>query len=122
VRRGGIRGEETGNPRPKVPLLVAGPRPRQTFFACCLARQQLPSNRPSPLSASPPSHRRQAGVEVLDGDTEVGQPFDPELHEGVMRQPAPPGVPDGAVLSVLRAGYKVGDRLMRPALVVVAQE
>jgi molecular chaperone GrpE len=52
----------------------------------------------------------------------VGKPFDPEEMEAVMRQPAPAGFADGDVLSVLRKGYAVGDKLVRPALVVVAYE
>jgi molecular chaperone GrpE len=52
----------------------------------------------------------------------VGKPFDPEEMEAVMRQPAPAGFTDGDVLSVLRKGYAVGDKLVRPALVVVAYE
>jgi molecular chaperone GrpE len=52
----------------------------------------------------------------------VGQQFDPATMEAVMRQPAPAGVRDGEVLQVLRAGYAVGERLVRPALVVVAYD
>ncbi|KAI8476108.1 MAG: GrpE nucleotide release factor [Monoraphidium minutum] len=64
---------------------------------------------------------KQQGVEVL-GREQEGAPFDPELHEAVMRRPPPPGARDGAVLQVLRQGYRVGDRLVRAALVVVAQD
>lgn len=56
-----------------------------------------------------------------DGDLE-GKPFDPAEMEAVMRQPAPAGFGDGEVLKVLRKGYAIGDRLVRPALVVVAYE
>lgn len=56
-----------------------------------------------------------------DGDL-VGKPFDPQEMEAVMRQPAPAGFSDGDVLTVLRKGYAVGDKLVRPALVVVAYE
>lgn len=52
----------------------------------------------------------------------MGKPFDPEEMEAVMRQPAPAGFADGDVLSVLRKGYAVGNKLVRPALVVVAYE
>lgn len=61
------------------------------------------------------------GVTVLAAEQE-GRLFDPGEHEAVMRQPAPPGVADGSVLKVLRAGYRVGERLVRPALVIVAYE
>jgi len=50
----------------------------------------------------------------------VGEPFDPERHEAV-GVAAAPGLPDGAVAAVARQGYAVGDRLLRPAEVVVAR-
>jgi molecular chaperone GrpE len=50
----------------------------------------------------------------------VGEPFDPERHEAV-GVAAAPGLPDGAVAAVAREGYAVGDRLLRPAEVVVAR-
>ena len=66
---------------------------------------------------------RSQGVTVIgEGDDVVGQAFDPALMEAVMRQPAPAGCADGDVLRVLRKGYAVGERLVRPALVVVAYE
>lgn len=48
-----------------------------------------------------------------------GQPFDPNLHEAIsqLESDAPPGT----VVQVLQRGYKAGDRLLRPALVVVAK-
>ncbi len=50
----------------------------------------------------------------------VGQHFDPAVHEVVATQPAE-GVEDGTVIEVARYGYGVGDRLLRPARVVVAR-
>ena len=50
----------------------------------------------------------------------VGEPFDPERHEAV-GVTAAPGLPDDAVAAVAREGYAVGDRLLRPAEVVVAR-
>jgi molecular chaperone GrpE len=58
---------------------------------------------------------------VLSHEQE-GLPFDPASHEAVMRQAAPPGVRDDSVLKVLRSGYRVGDRLVRAPLVIVAQD
>lgn len=48
-----------------------------------------------------------------------GQPFDPELHEaaGAVRHPA---LPPGTVVRVEQKGYTVGDKLLRPARVLVA--
>ena len=49
----------------------------------------------------------------------ANQPFDPNLHEAIsqMESEAPPGT----VVQVLQRGYRSGDRLLRPALVVVAK-
>lgn len=49
-----------------------------------------------------------------------GQPFDPNLHEAIS-QVETADQPPGTVVSVLQRGYKLGDRLLRPALVVVAK-
>jgi molecular chaperone GrpE len=48
-----------------------------------------------------------------------GQPFDPNLHEAISQQES--DSPPGTVVQVLQRGYKSGDRLLRPALVVVAK-
>jgi molecular chaperone GrpE len=48
-----------------------------------------------------------------------GKPFDPRLHEAISQAPSPE-VPPGTVLNELQRGYKIGDRLLRPAAVVVA--
>jgi molecular chaperone GrpE len=50
----------------------------------------------------------------------VGQPFDPNLHEAV-QQVETSEVPAGAIAQELLAGYRLGDRLVRPAMVVVAK-
>jgi molecular chaperone GrpE len=50
----------------------------------------------------------------------LGQPFDPSVHEAVQSletQEHPPG----AVAAELQAGYRLGDRVIRPAMVVVAK-
>jgi molecular chaperone GrpE len=57
------------------------------------------------------------GVKVEDPR---GQPFDPLRHQALSYDPAP-GFRDGTVVSVLRKGYSLRDRLLRPALVVVAK-
>jgi molecular chaperone GrpE len=48
-----------------------------------------------------------------------GQPFDPNLHEAISQ--AESDSPPGTVVQVLQRGYKSGERLLRPALVVVAK-
>ncbi|MBK5298700.1 MAG: nucleotide exchange factor GrpE, partial [Vicinamibacteria bacterium] len=57
------------------------------------------------------------GVTVLDA---LGADFDPHLHQAVASEPAD-GHRDGEVMAVLRAGYLLNDRLLRPAMVKVAQ-
>ncbi len=49
----------------------------------------------------------------------MGQPFDPNLHEAISQQES--DQPPGTIVQVLQRGYKAGDRLLRPALVVVAK-
>lgn len=51
---------------------------------------------------------------------EPGVPFDPNEQEAVS-QAETSEVPPGSVASVLQTGYRIGDRLLRPALVVVAK-
>jgi len=58
------------------------------------------------------------GIELVDP---LGQPFDPQLHEAMSMQPSATAVP-GSVLVVLQKGYRLGERLLRPARVVVAGE
>ena len=49
----------------------------------------------------------------------LGQPFDPHLHEAVMQQPSAEHAPH-TVLGVVRDGYLLHDRVVRPAQVIVA--
>ena len=49
----------------------------------------------------------------------LNQPFDPNLHEAISQQESEQA--PGTVVQVLQRGYKSGDRLLRPALVVVAK-
>ncbi|MBM3876072.1 MAG: nucleotide exchange factor GrpE [Verrucomicrobia bacterium] len=58
-----------------------------------------------------------AGLEEVHA---AGGPFDPNLHEAVSHQDSTE-VPDGHVLQQLRKGYKLKDRLVRPATVIVAR-
>jgi molecular chaperone GrpE len=50
-----------------------------------------------------------------------GQAFDPEWHQAIS-QVAAPGSAPGTVVQVFQKGYALNDRLLRPALVVVAAE
>ena len=48
-----------------------------------------------------------------------GEPFDPNVHNAVMREDAD-GVEVDTVTAVFQKGYKLGDRVLRPAMVKVA--
>lgn len=57
------------------------------------------------------------------GVTEINplnEPFDPELHNAIQREDAEDGVEPDTVTQVFQNGYKFGDRLIRPAIVKVA--
>jgi molecular chaperone GrpE len=60
---------------------------------------------------------RDHGVEIVNA---VGNPFDPNIHEAVAHEPNP-DVAEGAVARQLRKGFKLRDRLIRPASVVVSK-
>src|ERR1700724_29577 len=58
-----------------------------------------------------------AGIEMIDA---TGQHFDPQLHEAISQEESKQ-VPDGIVIRQLRRGYKLRDRLIRPANVGVSK-
>jgi molecular chaperone GrpE len=58
------------------------------------------------------------GLEEIDAS---GKPFDPTLHEAVS-QLETADAPEGQVVQQIRKGYKLRDRLLRPAAVVVAKK
>jgi molecular chaperone GrpE len=47
-------------------------------------------------------------------------PFDPHVHEAMLTQPRE-GAEPGSVVEVLQRGYRIGDRVLRPARVIVAE-
>lgn len=57
-----------------------------------------------------------AGIEAVDP---LGEPFDPQFHEAMSMQPSDTAEP-GSVLMVMQKGYRIGERLLRPARVIVA--
>ncbi|MBI4581030.1 MAG: nucleotide exchange factor GrpE [Planctomycetes bacterium] len=59
---------------------------------------------------------RDYNVSVIEAE---GQPFDPALHEAMMQQPSDQ-YPVPTVLKVVREGYRLHDRLIRPARVIVS--
>ena len=58
-----------------------------------------------------------SGVEPVNAE---GQPFDPNLHEAVAQEESAT-VAEGVIIRQLRKGYKLRDRLLRPATVVVSK-
>lgn len=50
---------------------------------------------------------------------EVGEKFDPNVHEAVLQQPTSEVEPD-QISMVLRSGFRIGERVVRPAQVAVA--
>jgi molecular chaperone GrpE len=50
----------------------------------------------------------------------VGTPFDPELHDALTSQPSEDVEPN-TILTEIQSGYRMGDRVLRPAKVIVAR-
>ncbi len=59
----------------------------------------------------------EAGLEEVNA---LGQPFDPKFHEALSQQETA-DAPEDQVVQQVRKGYKLRDRLLRPASVVVAK-
>jgi molecular chaperone GrpE len=57
---------------------------------------------------------RKEGLEEIPTDGR----FDPHVHEALLSQPS--DAEEGTVIEVLQKGYRLGDRVLRPARVVVA--
>ena len=60
---------------------------------------------------------RRRGAEALET---VGEDFDPAWHEAMASEPAD-GRRDGEIVAEIRKGYRIGSRLIRPAMVKVAK-
>ena len=60
---------------------------------------------------------KKRGVSTVEA---LGADFDPHLHQAVAYEEVP-GAREGEVVGVMAKGYKLGDRLLRPALVKVAK-
>jgi molecular chaperone GrpE len=57
------------------------------------------------------------GIKRIDP---LGEKFDPNLHQAVFEVPTRDD-PPGTVVQVLQAGFTIGDRVLRPAMVGVAR-
>lgn len=94
-------------------------------FEMALAAGQNQAGAPQSLQAGVAMIHQQlrnllleTGLEEVDA---TGKVFDPNWHEAVSQQDSTE-VPEGHVLQQLRKGYKLRDRLIRPATVVVARK
>ena len=56
------------------------------------------------------------GLAEIDTDG----PFDPHVHEALLTQPSD-ACASGSILEVVQRGYRFGDRVVRPARVIVAE-
>jgi molecular chaperone GrpE len=111
-------------------------RQRQQLEArATLIRELLPSldNLDRALSAEGSDESLRTGVELIHRDlltlleaegleavNPEGEHFDPQTQQALAHE-AVPGFEDGMIVEVFRKGYKLGDRLLRPALVRVAK-
>ena len=66
-------------------------------------------------------HRQLMDVLAKEGLTEIGTAgaFDPHVHEALLSQPS--DAESGTVLEVLQKGYRLGDHVLRPARVTIAE-
>ena len=66
------------------------------------------------------THRALAALLARNGvkEIETGAMFDPHVHEALLTQPSE--AEEGSVIDVVQKGYTLGDRVVRPARVVVA--
>lgn len=68
-------------------------------------------------------YRKLQGILEAEGLKRIeaeGQPFDPNFHEAISKEPDE-NIQSGYVIAVVQNGYMMGDRVIRPAMVRVAQ-
>ena len=67
-------------------------------------------------------HRALADQLAREGLEEIAADgaFDPHIHEALLSQPGE-GAEPGTVLQVVQKGYRLGDRVLRPARVVISE-
>ena len=72
------------------------------------------------ISAQGTGSDRGLGIGLHHNEANEGEPFDPNVHEAVsLIQSA--GVTEPTCIQILQPGYMVGDRIVRPARVIVAE-
>jgi molecular chaperone GrpE len=94
------------------------------FEMALAAAQNAPAEGVKSLQAGVTMIQQQLRATLTDAGLEeieaLGKPFDPHVHEAVSQLESA-DVPEGQVLQQLRRGYKLRDRLLRPASVIVAK-
>ena len=96
-------------------------------------RRAIEAAQKEPLEHNPPLRTLLEGVEVTERELfkvlerhgitrfdPLGEKFDPHIHEAMVKVDVP-GVPADIIVQVLQAGYKISDRVLRPAAVIVAK-
>lgn len=108
VRASGPREGARGN-RVEVPSTEAtGPDPRSEYEALLEGVKLVQKSLRKALEKE--------GLAEIDTDG----PFDPHVHEAMLTQPGN-GADSGSVLEVIQRGYRLGDKVVRPARVIVAE-
>ena len=107
------------------------PRSQRRSKICCPVIDNLERALEAPATGDADSYRqgveliyrqmlellRRRGVTAIES---VGTDFDPQVHQAVAHE-ASSDHREGEVMEELRRGYKLGDRLLRPAMVKVAK-
>ena len=96
-------------------------------------RRAIEAAQKEPLEASPTLKTLLEGVEVTERDLfkvferhgitrfdPLGEKFDPHQHEAMVKIDVP-GVAADIIVQVLHAGFKIADRILSPAAVIVAK-
>jgi molecular chaperone GrpE len=96
-------------------------------------RRAIEAAQKEPLDVNPALKTLLEGVEVTERDLfkvlarhgitrfdPLGEKFDPHVHEAMVKMDVPGAAAD-QVVQVLHAGYKIADRVLRPAAVIVAK-
>ena len=87
------------------------------------ALQNRPSDSDSWMSGIELIRKKLQSILESEGVTRIdaeGQPFDPNFHEAISHEPSD-SAESGHVIAVVQNGYMIGERVIRPAMVRVAQ-
>lgn len=53
---------------------------------------------------------------------DIGQKFDPHIHQAMFEQPAEEGQETGVIASIIQPGYVINDRILRPVMVGITKK